>query len=275
MTLAPLIRPLLFPDGVISDYVGPYELNKVCAHPFCNVSTKDTHHLFRRQGHPDADWVYVDLPDIGWRYLPTKVGLCRRHHDDVSGGVGGHRAWIRWIEPENQFGWLVQIHKRVTEKGLIREPATGEEKCSPDRACFDWEMIGYLDPHPPLDGRLQPPAQEPSIERGSSSDPGVPPSSGALPVHSHELSDGKCQTCGQRLPKPKDPNAKPRQKRTFSIAVPKDQQEDGLEVIESLLEPIAEKLGRKDHASWKYFTLVEALAFVNQHLHLVERSVES
>lgn len=257
MTLAPLIRPLLFPDGVISDYVGPYELNKVCAHPFCNVSTKDTHHLFRRQGHPDADWVYVDLPDIGWRYLPTKVGLCRHHHDDVSGGVGGHKAWIRWIEPEHLFGWL--------------EARPDDDQTNTD----NWELIGYLDPHPPLDGRLQPPAQEPSIERGSSNSPGVPPSSGALPVHSHEPSDGKCQTCGQRLPKPKDPNAKPRQKRTFSIAVPKDQQEDGLEVIESLLEPIAEKLGRKDHASWKYFTLVEALAFVNQHLHLVERSVEA
>lgn len=257
MTLIPLDRRVTFVAPVEGSSPQPYELNTVCAHPFCDEPATDDHHLWRRQGVSQAFWVLADLVDLGWRCLPNRVGLCRRHHDEVSGGVGGHKAWIRWLEPENQFGWL--------ERTYLPEDT-------------DWDMIGYLDPHPPLDERLHPsklPASEPLVERASSDGGSATPDGAVLPSSSDAPpARTVCQSCGRKLPN-KDRKEPRRQKRTFAIAVPKDHQENGLEVIESLLEPIAEKLGRKEHASWKYFTLVEALVFVNQHLHEVEGSVES
>lgn len=92
-----------------------YKLNTVCAHPFCHEMAREGHHLWRRSmtGVP-ADWVDVDGHVIG-----NLVGLCRLHHQDVNGGIGGHRAWITledgelvWndrayhVDPTMQPGWI-------------------------------------------------------------------------------------------------------------------------------------------------------------------------
>lgn len=51
----------------------------------------------------------------------------------------------------------------------------------------------------------------------------------------------------------------PRLKRTYAFAVPKDHYENGYEIINTLLGEAAKILGRSEHVSWKYYTIVECL----------------
>jgi hypothetical protein len=61
------------------------------------------HHMWSRsylRGQP-YDW--VKLPS--GRVISNIIGLCMRHHNDVTGGIGGHAAMIR-LESDETFIWL-------------------------------------------------------------------------------------------------------------------------------------------------------------------------
>jgi hypothetical protein len=64
-----------------------------CQHPFCESSYwLEGHHVVRRSetGGP-KDWVSID-----GIVCFNRVSLCKEHHDEITGGVGGHRARIRF-----------------------------------------------------------------------------------------------------------------------------------------------------------------------------------
>ena len=60
-----------------------------------------------------------------------------------------------------------------------------------------------------------------------------------------------------------------RPRATWSISVPKDERENGADVLDTLLAEAAKILDRDEHKSWRYFTAVEALAAFVQHGHLM------
>lgn len=115
---------------VLND-VPPYKVEPVCAVPTCMRTTDiEAHHIWRRSftGTPAA-WVRLgDGTKIG-----NLVGLCHEHHSWVTGGVGGHKAWIRWNPAFRTYEWH--------EPRVSRD---GEE---------EWAHLGDLAPQPPRDGK--------------------------------------------------------------------------------------------------------------------------
>lgn len=72
----------------------------VCCHPHCEVRWGlETHHIVRRSdtGGP-VRWVV-----IRGVVLLNERKVCPKHHLELTGGVGGHRGWIRYLEGE---GWV-------------------------------------------------------------------------------------------------------------------------------------------------------------------------
>lgn len=77
-----------------------------------------------------------------------------------------------------------------------------------------------------------------------------------------------CPTCSRPLPRPKgEKREKPRLRRSWTVNVPKDEQEDGADVLDTLLEECRKLFGHSSHANLKYHTVVQALALVVQHGH--------
>jgi hypothetical protein len=69
--------------------------------------------------------------------------------------------------------------------------------------------------------------------------------------------EGTCPTCKRKLPKPKAELETARPKVTWSIKVPKDAQEDGYELLRSLVTQCEEKLGQEGQPP--YFTLMKVM----------------
>lgn len=89
MTLAPLVIPEI--RGVDGK---PGELPRFCTVPGCISLSQHRHHLWPKsylKGQPN-EWVRVND-----RVIQNTTGLCIRHHDHVTGVVGGgHLAHIRY-----------------------------------------------------------------------------------------------------------------------------------------------------------------------------------
>lgn len=72
----------------------------VCAHPACGEwRGLERHHVVRRSetGGPER-WVI-----IRGVILLNERRFCRHHHTMLTGEIGGHRGWIRYLEGE---GWV-------------------------------------------------------------------------------------------------------------------------------------------------------------------------
>jgi len=86
---------------LVVDHHGPEPVREtVCAFPKCaNRGGLEPHHVVRRSetGGP-VDWVAINGV-----VLYNKRYLCHVHHAMVTGGVGGHRGWIRYLEGD---GWV-------------------------------------------------------------------------------------------------------------------------------------------------------------------------
>lgn len=98
MTLLPCVRSeITVPIGVVTIELEP---ETVCAHPQCAIRYGlQTHHVVRRSetGGP-VRWVIVNGV-----LLLNERRLCQIHHAMVTGEIGGHRAWIRYLEGH---GWV-------------------------------------------------------------------------------------------------------------------------------------------------------------------------
>ena len=75
-----------------------------------------------------------------------------------------------------------------------------------------------------------------------------------------------CRRCGGTGVLPVEPptDKTERPKVTWAVRVPKDERENGHEVLETLVLECARLLGRKSHNSYRYYSLVEALAYFLQ-----------
>lgn len=105
MSLAPAIDPLIC--GI---HGKKPETNEWCPIPGCISLAQEGHHLWAKsylRGQPQ-NW--VQLPSLS--VAANVIGLCTRHHRDVTGGPGGHKGWIKlehgdvfvYYEPDGS-GW--------------------------------------------------------------------------------------------------------------------------------------------------------------------------
>jgi len=111
----------------------PYEVNEICAVPGCGRGSAHVHHIWARSELRGEPYEWVRLPE--GTVIGNRIGLCREHHVDVTGDIGGHKAKITF--GAGLFTWWRKDH-------LV------------------WDYIGLLDPQPP--GAGTPPSEAPAPE---------------------------------------------------------------------------------------------------------------
>lgn len=195
--------------------VGPF-----CDAPGCKRPVDHKHHLWRRS-FLGGDFWWVRVPTIRGTTITIRnvVGLCWRHHQDVTGDVGGHKAWIKWVPEHEDFDWLESVdYGHWTKIGKLTLPAPSEK-------------TGPAKPMPPGSERC--------------------PTCGHVKHHEHE----------HHKPGPK------RAKKSWTVKVPADA-EDGAEILDELVQIVAEAIGAEEHTSAlrRYHVLVPALVWVSQNL---------
>lgn len=76
----------------------------------------------------------------------------------------------------------------------------------------------------------------------------------------------KCPTCKRAIKRESTgPKEAKRHREKWTITVPKDERENGADVLDSLLDSCAQLFGHDETRELRYFTLVQALALVMQH----------
>jgi hypothetical protein len=106
-----------------------YTVGPFCDAPGCKRPVDHKHHLWRRSFlGGDFWWVRVPLSADRTTVIRNVVGLCWRHHEDVTGAVGGHRAWIKWDPEEETFHWLENDgYDHFAAIGTLSLPAPTED----------------------------------------------------------------------------------------------------------------------------------------------------
>lgn len=175
------------------------------------------------------------------------------HHIFRRSLVGGDVKWVK-IEGEayaNITGLCPACHDLVTgriggHKAAIRFEDGKFFWCevSSERGVVTYAPVGLLVPQPP-----------------------TPDSLAARASNGHTESED-CPFCGQRrrregLTAPRDPR---RRRKSWTIKVP-DDEEDGAEVLDNLLETLAPLLGLPVTPNTRYFVVVSALAYTQQSRH--------
>jgi len=225
LSLAPAVHPAI--RGV-EGKARPVE--RTCAAPGCISLSQQGHHLWSRsylRGQP-YDW--VQLPS--GRVISNVIGLCMRHHNYVTGGIGGHQSMIR-LESDETFIWLDEDRGEGEDGG--------------------WFHMGLLNPQPWSTQPVEPAPPAP-----------VQPS----PAHSHpNLDEGEtCDSCGYTRPV-KRLNMPKRKTKQYGILVP-DDAEVGSDVLDEWVESFAVILGFGDDVSQRlirYHVIVAVLAWAGMH----------
>ena len=187
----------------------PYRVGPYCSVPDCGRVAEHAHHIWRRSfTGKAAAWVVL------WdgKIVGNLTGLCVKHHDQVTGGIGGHEASI--IYDDGLFLWESEERARTR----AARPAAPVE-------------------HSPR-SRLRP-VSHGDFGRGECR-------AGSLPyLWAGAQAEGGARAGGEAAEEELDglrPRRRARERRRGDRV---------------LLLPIAEKLGRADHRSWRYYTLVE------------------
>lgn len=165
------------------------------------------------------------------------------HHLWRRSAIGGDHAWVELSDGSvwpNLVGLCYQHHDEVTVNRASILLQMGR---------FYWvgeQLQAVLEPHPPAADMQQTINGDEELHAN---------------VVGHE--EATCPTCKRRLPKPKaeaelEPGAK-RPKKSWALTVPVDERENGVEIIDSLMETARDILDRGEHKSWRYYTLVEVL----------------
>lgn len=231
MTLAPAVHPDI--RGVEGK---PRPVERTCCAPGCISLSQQGHHLWSRsflRGQP-YDW--VRLPS--GRVISNIIGLCMRHHNNVTGGIGGHAAMIR-LESDETFIWL-EAESLVVEGGWIHQ--------------------GLLHPQPWSEAPVDPVATRAvhaaqKVETRST-------------AHGHlDLEPGQqCDSCGYTRPVKRAVGHK-RGSKTYTLIVP-DDAEVGADVLDEWIEQFAVVLGFGTDVTQRlvrYHTMVAVLAWAMQH----------
>lgn len=191
---------------------------------------RDHAHHLWRRSFLAGDYAWVKLWD--GTIIGNLTGLCYRHHEDIT----ANRAQIAWEEEAKKFVYLDNI-----------QDVNGR---------FSGTVIGFLEPQPPLHGEAQ----------------------GEVPVSDNEpigpAATDKCPACKRTLPDARHKRDEHREQRkrrkTWTVRVPDQAEEDGALVLDTLLESMREHFGHDEGTNMRYYTLVQALAWLNLHLDLVE-----
>lgn len=209
-----------------------YKVPPTCCAPGCNRLSDHAHHVWRRS-FLSGDFAWVKLPD--GTITGNLVPLCWRHHNDVTGMIAGHKAKIVWNDGGNTistgFWWL-----------WLNEPNGANELAN-----LSWQ--------PPIHGKpeVKTPVTSHAAE-GPASTPRCPGCNRPLP-HEHEEK------------KERDPL---RRRKSWTIKVPDDIDEDGALVLDMLLDTCADLFGHEpDKPNLRYFTIVQALVLVAQNGHVM------
>jgi len=206
---------------------GPkYTVAARCANPGCAKFTDHAHHMWRRSKVGNFAWVVFE-----GKLLANLTGLCWDCHRDVTGEIGGHRAAIRYHEPVEcegcENGWFTWCRVIRLIDGTT-----------------EYYEVGPLDPQPP---------DPDSLARRASG------------THDPET----CPFCGQTRRRPSRTatahGSEGRRRKTWAVSVPDDEQETGADVLDALVEDLAPLLQLRVDASARYYVLVPALYYVQQH----------
>ena len=225
MSLAPAVHP-----GIRGVEGKPRPVENTCAAPGCISLSQQGHHLWSRaylRGQP-YDWVV--LPS--GRVISNVIGLCMRHHNAVTGGVGGHQAMIR-LESDETFIWLTP----GTQDGVAV-----------------WMHQGLLHPQPWSETPVEP---DPHVVAGKPS---------KAEAHLHLEPGEQCDSCGYTRPAKRSVGHK-RGSKTYSLVVP-DDAEIGADVLDEWVEQFAVVLGFGDDVSQRlvrYHTMVAVFAWAMMH----------
>lgn len=265
------------PDYTVTD-------GRACAVPGCTKQATDGHHLWRRSFLVGAfDWVVIE--ELGGFVAPNKVGLCHDCHMDIDSSLGGQKAFIVGIPNDRddspntpaaiEFFWVTRI-----QLDSISFPDGDDVYMQLFLAALDPEIAGsrLLDPQPGPRGALEgaPRSASPDADRGAT-EPMQTTVDGEEVPHRHVVNQqgiekpcGRCKGTGKIVEKekpesdPDQPQAPARRKVTWSVRVPKDEREDGYELLTTLMEAAAEKaitfgLVRNTNAGGNYYVLLAAL----------------
>ena len=103
------------------------ERNKVCAAPGCISMSQHGHPIWPRGYLRSQPQEWVEVAD--GRVWSNVIGLCVRHHADVTGGIQGHKARLDYLE--GSFLWVDL--RDATRNGLLH-PQPEDGRPSPARA---------------------------------------------------------------------------------------------------------------------------------------------
>lgn len=217
MSLAPMVHPSI--RGVEGKRL---QVAKVCACPGCISLAQHGHHLWARsylRGQP-TEW--VQLPS--GRVVSNVIGLCIRHHSQVTGEVGGHKAMIR-LEDDETFIWLAAGGKDTAGATL-------------------WINEGALNPQPWYEVA----DETPVVSKKK--------------AHLHLDPGQTCGSCGYTQPR-KKPSGPKRKSVAWNVKVP-DDAEIGSEILDEWVEGIARRAGMEGDISiglLRYHALCLAMAW--------------
>lgn len=205
------------------------------------------------QGLEGEDYPRYELPTTVCANPECEYEATDRHHLFSRGLMGGAYDWVRLAdgtETGNITGLCFLCHKKVTENKAHITYRDGQ-------FFYDKYTLRYQPPKKISD------SGEETATTALLGDNDPPSSPDARPV---------CPTCKRTIPRPRVKNKledkKPR--KTWSVAVPYDIQEDGAEVIDQLLDICEEKMD-KFGLNWSggnrviYYKLTAALALFAQH----------
>lgn len=177
------------------------------------------------------------------------------HHLVRRSFVGGDVAWVRFGNGDivgNLVGLCYRHHEQVT----VNQAAIMYEERLHQFTWVDDEgaACGALYPHPPKHGHVH------EDETGE-------------PVLIGPGSTHICPGCKRPIPREKTAGEKKepaKRRKSWTIKVPDETEEDGALVLDTLLEECATLFGRDMSASNnRYFVVAQALALVVQNGHLL------
>lgn len=230
-----------------------YELNTSCAIRGCGGRDLERHHAWRRS-FLIGDYWFVWLQDGA--VVGNCINLCSSHHRSITDNVSrleyddGRFYHTTISSARSELVWQPPFYAShdafINADPDLKVPEKKEEEL--------WLGIPQL-----TDDETKTPVRE-----GSSQDDAG--------TRSEEEDQRTCPTCKRAIPKPKveTPPEEKKPRKTWSVAVPITEQENGAEVLDELIEAARDELARAglpygDSASAKYYVLSTAMALFVTH----------
>lgn len=208
------------PDWNVQGVEGP----KYRVGPKCAVANcehwADHGHHMWARSFLAGDWRWVELWD--GTVVQNLCALCWQHHELITLG----KAFIVYSDDGDFRYQEPDYYGEVTDVVLIPQPKTLASFATAMQMTVDGSEV-------PHDDVVRQPQEEPP-----------------------------CPTCGHKTRRSKEdlPAGEKRNRVSWTVSVPKDERENGADVLDTLALECAKKLGRDEHASYKYYTLSEVMA---------------